>query len=141
AAPYGAGCACNCDAGRRRRVVDLSGRLRRRRVRSPGPLLTAGRTHKRCGAGVVKTPAFGYDPPDGSVAVARLPIGESKSTVSQAEILGQRLREAREAKELSLDETERATRIRARFLDALERGDYSMMTPVQAQGFLRNYAR
>jgi len=39
--------------------------------------------------------------------------------VSQAEILGQRLREAREAKELSLDETERATRIRARFLDAL----------------------
>ena len=61
--------------------------------------------------------------------------------MSQAEILGQRLREAREAKELSLDETERATRIRARFLDALERGDYSMMTPVQAQGFLRNYAR
>lgn len=61
--------------------------------------------------------------------------------MSEAEILGQRLREAREAKELTLDETERATRIRAKFLDALERGDYSMMTPVQAQGFLRNYAR
>ena len=68
-------------------------------------------------------------------------IEESGQTVSQAEILGQRLREAREAKELTLDETERATRIRARFLDALERGDYSAMTPVQAQGFLRNYAR
>ncbi len=57
------------------------------------------------------------------------------------EALGERLREAREAKDLSLDETERATRIRARFLEALEQGDYSVMTPVQAQGFLRNYAR
>ena len=55
--------------------------------------------------------------------------------------LGQRLRDAREAKELSLDEVERATRIRARFIEQIERGDFSGMTPVQAQGFLRNYAR
>jgi cytoskeletal protein RodZ len=60
---------------------------------------------------------------------------------NDAQRLGQRLREAREARELTLDATERATRIRAKFLDALERGDYSSMTPVQAQGFLRNYAR
>lgn len=42
---------------------------------------------------------------------------------------------------MSLDEAERATRIRARFLDALERGDFSGMASVQMQGFLRNYAR
>ena len=36
---------------------------------------------------------------------------------------------------------ERATRIRVRFLDALERGDFAGMSGVQLQGFLRNYAR
>lgn len=55
--------------------------------------------------------------------------------------LGARLRETREAKELTLDEVERATRIRARFLDALEHGEFAGMTSVQLQGFLRNYAR
>lgn len=68
------------------------------------------------------------------------PTGED-GTVSEAETVGQRLREVREARELTLEDTERATRIRAKYLDALERGDYSLMTPVQAQGFLRNYAR
>jgi cytoskeletal protein RodZ len=62
-------------------------------------------------------------------------------SVNDAELVGQRLRAAREARELTLDQTERATRIRARHLEALERGDYSGMTSVQAQGFLRNYAR
>lgn len=61
--------------------------------------------------------------------------------MSDAEKIGQRLREAREAKELSIQETEQATRIRAKFIEALEAGDYSSMTMVQAQGFLRNYAR
>ncbi len=42
---------------------------------------------------------------------------------------------------MSLDEAERATRIRARFLDGIERGDFSGMSNVQLQGFLRNYAR
>ncbi len=42
---------------------------------------------------------------------------------------------------MSLDEAERATRIRARFLDALEQGDFGSMADVQLQGFLRNYAR
>lgn len=61
--------------------------------------------------------------------------------MSDAEKIGQRLREAREARELSIQETEQATRIRAKFIEALEAGDYSSMTLVQAQGFLRNYAR
>lgn len=60
---------------------------------------------------------------------------------SDAELIGQRLREEREKRDLTLDDMARITRIRARFLEALEAGDYSSMTPVQAQGFLRNYAR
>jgi cytoskeletal protein RodZ len=61
--------------------------------------------------------------------------------VNEAEYLGEQLRAAREAKDLTLQETERATRIRIKYLEALEQGDYGNMTPVQAQGFLRNYAR
>ena len=61
--------------------------------------------------------------------------------MSDARALGQRLREAREAKELSLADVEQATRIRLKYVEALEQGDYTSMTPVQAQGFLRNYAR
>ncbi len=61
--------------------------------------------------------------------------------MNEAVYLGEQLRTAREAKDLTLQETERATRIRIKYLEALEQGDYSNMTPVQAQGFLRNYAR
>ncbi len=61
--------------------------------------------------------------------------------MNEAELIGQRLREAREARELTLEEAVQATRIRIKYLEALEAGDYSAMTPVQAQGFLRNYAR
>ena len=61
--------------------------------------------------------------------------------MNEAELIGQRLREAREARELTLEEAAQATRIRIKYLEALEAGDYSAMTPVQAQGFLRNYAR
>ena len=61
--------------------------------------------------------------------------------MKDAKALGQRLRDARQAQDMNLDEAERLTRIRAKFLDAIERGDYTGMTPVQARGFLRNYAR
>ena len=61
--------------------------------------------------------------------------------MNDAEALGQRLRETREARELTLEEAARQTRIRIRFLESLESGDYAGMTAVQAQGFLRNYAR
>ncbi len=55
--------------------------------------------------------------------------------------LGQRLRDAREAKEFVARRCRARHPIRARFIEQMERGDYSGMTPVQAQGFLRNYAR
>jgi len=85
---------------------------------------------------IVKTPAFCYS------ERVRIFVNDPETPgVSETEALGQRLREAREAKELTLQEVEQATRIRIKFLEALETGNYSNMTPVQAQGFLRNYAR
>lgn len=56
--------------------------------------------------------------------------------------LGSWLRQAREAKRLSLEDVERETRIRAQFLAALEEEDFSKLPgDVYARGFLRNYAR
>lgn len=55
---------------------------------------------------------------------------------------GHILREARENKGLTLTDVQGKTRINARFLAALEQGDYDKLpTPVHVRGFLRNYAR
>ncbi len=60
----------------------------------------------------------------------------------EVEVLGSELREARLQKELTLDEVEQELRIRAKFLAAIENGDYSLIpSQVQARGFLRNYAQ
>jgi cytoskeletal protein RodZ len=59
------------------------------------------------------------------------------------ETLGVWLRQAREAKGSTLEEVEAATRIRPRFLEALETGDFVVFPggEVQVRGFLRIYAR
>jgi cytoskeleton protein RodZ len=55
--------------------------------------------------------------------------------------IGQRFREARQARSLSLEEIAQATRIRVRYLAALENGDYETLpSAAQARGFLRAYA-
>lgn len=55
--------------------------------------------------------------------------------------LGQWLRSAREAKDLSLIQVEAATRIRQKYLAALESGDWEELPGyVAGRGFLRNYA-
>ncbi len=55
--------------------------------------------------------------------------------------IGQLLRQTREAKELSLADVEEQTRIRQRYLSALESGDWDdLPNPVAARGFLRTYA-
>ncbi len=55
--------------------------------------------------------------------------------------LGQTLCDARERLGLTLEEAERATRIRAHHLQALESEAWdSLPSPVQARGFLHNYA-
>lgn len=55
--------------------------------------------------------------------------------------LGDRLRQAREAKGLSLEQLEEITRIRRRYLQALEEEDLGQLPgQVFVRGFLRNYA-
>lgn len=57
-------------------------------------------------------------------------------------IFGDKLRTAREALDLSLAEVEAATKIRSKFLQGLENGDTDpSLSPMQVNGFLRNYAR
>jgi len=59
------------------------------------------------------------------------------------ETLGVWLRQAREAEGWALKEVEEATRIRARFLEMLEAGEFAAFPggDVQVRGFLRIYAR
>jgi cytoskeleton protein RodZ len=55
--------------------------------------------------------------------------------------IGQKLRQARQAKALSLEQASRATRIRAHYLQAIEGGDLEALpSSAQARGFLRLYA-
>lgn len=55
--------------------------------------------------------------------------------------LGQLLKAAREEQRLSLEQAFEATRIRVAYLRALEEDDLTVMpSPVQARGYLRNYA-
>ncbi|MBM4423679.1 MAG: DUF4115 domain-containing protein [Chloroflexi bacterium] len=58
------------------------------------------------------------------------------------EAIGATLRAAREARGWTIEEVEKATRIRARYLAALEAGEVdSLPSPLQMRGFLRNYAQ
>ena len=55
--------------------------------------------------------------------------------------IGQRLKAEREDQRLTLEKVFEATRIRVQYLEALETDDLSVMpSPVQARGYLRNYA-
>src|SRR5215212_5804587 len=55
--------------------------------------------------------------------------------------IGQRLKAEREEQRLTLEKVFEATRIRIQYLQALEADDLSVMpSPVQARGYLRNYA-
>src|SRR5512139_3132033 len=55
--------------------------------------------------------------------------------------IGQRLKAAREEQRLTLDKVFESTRIRVQYLQAMEDDDLSVMpSPVQARGYLRNYA-
>jgi transcriptional regulator with XRE-family HTH domain len=55
--------------------------------------------------------------------------------------IGRNLRDIRERLGLTLEEVERATRIRIHHLEAIESGNFdSLPSPVQARGFLHNYA-
>ena len=65
----------------------------------------------------------------------------SNGTRGGASALGERLRRARETKGVDLNRVERDIKIRAKFLAALESGDYvELPGDVYTKGFLRNYA-
>lgn len=54
--------------------------------------------------------------------------------------LGERLLEERKKQELSIEEVAKATRIRASFIEAIEKGEYSKLpSSAYAQGFVKNY--
>ncbi len=56
--------------------------------------------------------------------------------------VGEQLRAAREARGLTLEDVEAATKIRVEYLDALEQENLAALPdPVVARGFLRNYAQ
>lgn len=55
--------------------------------------------------------------------------------------VGQRLHDERVKKNLSLEEVSKATKIRASFLSAIEKGDYNKLpSSAYVYGFIRNYA-
>ncbi|MBI3956099.1 helix-turn-helix domain-containing protein [Candidatus Gottesmanbacteria bacterium] len=55
--------------------------------------------------------------------------------------VGSILREAREAKHVTFAQIEAATKIRAKFLEAIEADDYSLLpSQAYAKGFVKNYA-
>lgn len=67
---------------------------------------------------------------------------EANAASNEAQSLGQRLRQAREAKHISLETAEEVTRIRRKYLEALEADDYSALPgTVFLRGFVRNYAQ
>jgi cytoskeletal protein RodZ len=68
-------------------------------------------------------------------------VGRVAVTAEPAPGLPERLYTARERKGVDLYRAERDTKIRARYLDALERGDWRALPgAVYTKGFLRNYA-
>jgi len=55
--------------------------------------------------------------------------------------LGKRLLNVRTQRKLSLEEVAAATKIKARFLSAIEKGEYDKLpSPAYAKGFVKNYA-
>jgi cytoskeletal protein RodZ len=75
-----------------------------------------------------------------SVATDRADVGRGLAA-EPAPSLPERLYAARERKGVDLYRAERDTKIRARYLGALERGDYKELPgAVYTKGFLRNYA-
>ena len=75
------------------------------------------------------------------MGVDRSDAGPGRHRPSRRRRLPERLYAARERKGVDLYRAERDTKIRARYLGALERGDYRELPgAVYTKGFLRNYA-
>jgi cytoskeletal protein RodZ len=65
----------------------------------------------------------------------------TRTTIPEKEALGEKLSKKRAALGYDIKEAERATKIRARHLEALESGDWGKLPPdVYVRGFLKNYS-
>ena len=92
-------------------------------------------------------PDPGHDDPDrlpdrnSDRSAGRDADGDRSSSAGRPSPLPERLYAARERKGVDLYRAERDTKIRARYLGALERGEYTELPgDVYTKGFLRNYA-
>lgn len=64
-----------------------------------------------------------------------------RTTIPEKESLGEKLAKKRAALGYDIKETERATKIRAKYIEFLETGQYDKLPPdVYVRGFLKNYA-
>src|SRR5215210_7922807 len=80
----------------------------------------------------------------GTVERFRTPIGsrvgEEEMVLRVEPEIGRILEQARDRRGLSLEQVEQATKIRARYLEELERGNFGVLPAVYAKGSLRTYA-
>jgi cytoskeletal protein RodZ len=66
--------------------------------------------------------------------------GFQKKTITAGPSLGQRFRDARKAKKISLSDAELETRIRQPYLEAIEKDELEKLPPAYSKGFIRRYA-
>jgi transcriptional regulator with XRE-family HTH domain len=66
--------------------------------------------------------------------------GEEDTVLRTEPEIGRILEQARDGRGLSLKQVEQATKIRARYLEELERGNFGVLPAVYAKGSLRTYA-
>ena len=66
--------------------------------------------------------------------------GFQRKTITPSPDLARQLHEARMAKKLSFEEVELATRIRTKWLQAMEDNSFDTLPPSHAKGFMRGYA-
>lgn len=65
----------------------------------------------------------------------------TRTTIPEKETLGEKLAKKRSALGYDIKEAERSTKIRAKYLEALESGNYDQLPPdVYVRGFLKNYS-
>lgn len=83
--------------------------------------------------------AAAYSLPGAAGLGARLELDQA---LNMLDTIGATLRAAREARGWTIEEVEKVTRIRGKYLSALEAGEMDALpSPLQARGFLRNYAQ
>jgi cytoskeleton protein RodZ len=58
----------------------------------------------------------------------------------QRETLGSKLKAARRARGITIERASQATRIKADFLERMERNDFGFLAPAYVRGFVRSYA-